>query len=134
MAMITCSECGKEFSDKAPSCPNCGCPTEQATGDSKQAAFRSFLQCPRCKGHNVEVTLQSVEEKSKGKNELRKKSAITRAGNKMGRAAMIGMTGGLWGLTPKKSDYNEVSKGKTKVVNKKLAVCQDCGKTWKLFF
>lgn len=27
MALITCTECGKEFSDKAPSCPNCGCPT-----------------------------------------------------------------------------------------------------------
>lgn len=27
MALITCSECGKEFSDKAPACPNCGCPT-----------------------------------------------------------------------------------------------------------
>ena len=24
--MITCNECGKEFSDKAPACPNCGCP------------------------------------------------------------------------------------------------------------
>lgn len=27
MALITCTECGKEFSDKAPACPNCGCPT-----------------------------------------------------------------------------------------------------------
>lgn len=27
MALIKCTECGKEFSDKAPSCPNCGCPT-----------------------------------------------------------------------------------------------------------
>ena len=26
MALIICSECGKEFSDKADSCPNCGCP------------------------------------------------------------------------------------------------------------
>lgn len=28
MALIKCTECGKEFSDKAASCPNCGCPTE----------------------------------------------------------------------------------------------------------
>lgn len=28
MALITCTECGKEFSDKAIACPNCGCPTE----------------------------------------------------------------------------------------------------------
>lgn len=26
MAMINCPECGKEISDRAESCPNCGCP------------------------------------------------------------------------------------------------------------
>lgn len=26
MALINCPECGKEISDKAASCPNCGCP------------------------------------------------------------------------------------------------------------
>lgn len=26
MALIKCEECGKEFSDKADACPNCGCP------------------------------------------------------------------------------------------------------------
>ena len=29
MALIRCTECGKEFSDKAPACPNCGCPTSE---------------------------------------------------------------------------------------------------------
>lgn len=29
MALIICSECGKEFSDKALACPNCGCPIEE---------------------------------------------------------------------------------------------------------
>lgn len=28
MALIRCPECGKEISDKAASCPNCGCPVE----------------------------------------------------------------------------------------------------------
>lgn len=27
MAIIVCTECGKEFSNKAPACPECGCPT-----------------------------------------------------------------------------------------------------------
>lgn len=26
MALIKCKECGKEISDKAKTCPNCGCP------------------------------------------------------------------------------------------------------------
>lgn len=29
MALIRCPECGKEISDKAVSCPNCGCPMRQ---------------------------------------------------------------------------------------------------------
>lgn len=28
MALIICSECGKEFSEFSKACPNCGCPTE----------------------------------------------------------------------------------------------------------
>ncbi len=27
MALIACAECGNQVSDKAPSCPKCGCPT-----------------------------------------------------------------------------------------------------------
>ncbi len=33
MALIKCIECGKEFSDKAPACPNCGCPTSEMYND-----------------------------------------------------------------------------------------------------
>ena len=29
MALIKCSECGKEISDKATTCPNCGCPIDK---------------------------------------------------------------------------------------------------------
>lgn len=29
MALIKCPECGKEISDKASACPNCGCPIFQ---------------------------------------------------------------------------------------------------------
>ena len=38
MAMIQCSECGKEISDKAASCPNCGAAvnTENQTGSIKK--------------------------------------------------------------------------------------------------
>lgn len=38
MALIKCTECGKEFSDKASNCPNCGCPIEdvKAAIDQKE--------------------------------------------------------------------------------------------------
>ena len=29
MALIKCSECGKEVSDKASNCPNCGAPIKE---------------------------------------------------------------------------------------------------------
>ena len=34
MALIKCPECGKEFSDKASACPNCGCPTSEINTSS----------------------------------------------------------------------------------------------------
>lgn len=36
MALIKCNECGHTISDKAESCPNCGCPIED-TQDNGQA-------------------------------------------------------------------------------------------------
>ena len=30
MALIKCPECGKQISDRAASCPNCGCPIGNA--------------------------------------------------------------------------------------------------------
>ena len=31
MALFTCPECGKQVSDKAEMCPNCGCPISKQT-------------------------------------------------------------------------------------------------------
>jgi Ni,Fe-hydrogenase I cytochrome b subunit len=36
MAMITCSECGKEFSDKADKCPSCGNPNPSYVNTNTQ--------------------------------------------------------------------------------------------------
>jgi Zn-finger nucleic acid-binding protein len=41
MALITCSECGKQISDKAAACPNCGVGTAQAPAP--------IGNCPRCR-------------------------------------------------------------------------------------
>lgn len=39
MALIICEECNKEYSDRAPACPNCGCPTSVK---SKNIPIKSF--------------------------------------------------------------------------------------------
>lgn len=40
MALIKCSECGKEFSDKASACPNCGCPTSEMVFDNMSSVVQ----------------------------------------------------------------------------------------------
>lgn len=58
MALITCSECGKEVSDKATACPNCGAPLN----NSHEKKFckhcgeeidKDCVVCPKC-GKQVE--------------------------------------------------------------------------------
>lgn len=39
MALIKCSECGKEISDKASACPHCGCPV---IVDSKKQEYENL--------------------------------------------------------------------------------------------
>lgn len=86
------------------------------------------LYCPYCLSRNIDIRETVSESVSKGKSEVRKKSAATRAGNKAGRAGMIMMTGGLWALTPKKSDYKKTSQGKTTYNTTTTKTCMDCGR------
>lgn len=49
MALIICPECGKEISDKAISCPHCGCPaSEFYCEESKEKVLCEFESCPYC--------------------------------------------------------------------------------------
>lgn len=36
MPLMNCTECGKEISDKAASCPHCGAPTEWGQKETKK--------------------------------------------------------------------------------------------------
>lgn len=53
MALITCPECGKEVSDKATSCPNCGTPLNN-TKSKKYCQHcgdlidKDCVVCPKC--------------------------------------------------------------------------------------
>lgn len=39
MALIKCSECGHEVSDKASACPNCGCPIESLGAAQEEVIY-----------------------------------------------------------------------------------------------
>ena len=43
MGLITCPDCGKEISDKASACPNCGCPVGKPTTDTSGKKKDSVL-------------------------------------------------------------------------------------------
>ena len=43
MALITCRECGKEISDQADKCPNCGCPVNNESQKKKDMINNSKL-------------------------------------------------------------------------------------------
>ena len=45
MALIKCKECGKEISDKAKTCPNCGNPTKSKRFDidKEVSTLKKFL-------------------------------------------------------------------------------------------
>ena len=144
MALIKCTECGKEFSDKAPACPNCGCPTDVIVGaiEEEEQVTPSMLEtmmmakagkrCPKCHKMNISIENREVGTKGKEKTVIKEKSAAGKAAHSLGRGAMIAATGGLWGLTPKKSDVYTKGKSSTKIIYDKFAVCADCGHEWKL--
>lgn len=52
MALIKCSECGHMVSEKAESCPNCGCPVEKPTQDRcvecGEPLSAEATECPNC--------------------------------------------------------------------------------------
>lgn len=206
MAMIQCPECGKQISDKAQSCPNCGCPSscftqmvepieeqtempqytqnqtsrngaigkvlfailagvvailayiaksyllmvimggfalmelgiafELASGDRVQSVPQNKqdkrLRCANCGGYQIAVSVSTVNEVYGSTREVREKNAITRHANHEGRRLMNLATFGLWSLTPKRSDYKETERVKSRNVQYKTAVCQSCGYSWYL--
>lgn len=50
MALINCSECNKEISDKAISCPHCGNPINEI---QQPTITEEYLCCPKCKSKKL---------------------------------------------------------------------------------
>lgn len=48
MALIKCKECGTEFSDLAPACPKCACPTSAMKEENNISNEFSLIKCKNC--------------------------------------------------------------------------------------
>lgn len=65
MALIKCSECGKEISDKAKTCPNCGnaVTTYVKCSDCGERFVSSDLSCSNCGCPNYSIRNYTNEDK-----------------------------------------------------------------------
>lgn len=83
MALIKCTECGKEFSDKATACPNCGCPTEAILENNSSIEELASSEA-NDEGDNktvpTDLTNESKTESENAKKPANKKTDIIVAG------------------------------------------------------
>ncbi len=76
MALIKCPECGKEISDKAISCPNCGCPNSEfhvSNNNNKDNSQIFTVQKETTEKEDIILEIcqkYSVNEKTKAIKEL----------------------------------------------------------------
>lgn len=77
------------------------------------------MVCPKCNSENVTISVQQISAKTKQRG--------TGCLWGLGRAMLIICTCGLWLLVGKRKGT-----GKTKIQNETVAICQNCGYTWKV--
>lgn len=145
---ISCPSCGALNPESNDYCDECGIritpynQTGSVTSNTTIAhmtpaktnsygLFGGSIHCPKCHSEDLSQSYETTGFITKGREESRKKSAVTRAGNGLGRAGMIFATGGLWALTPKKSKYNTVQKSTSKAVRSRILTCNSCGYSWE---
>lgn len=68
MSLVICSECGKEFSDKAAACPNCGCPTQEISIMSNNInsfddVFNANVALRALNGGAIKISREIVSQK-----------------------------------------------------------------------
>lgn len=111
-----CTNCGEKFTGNF--CPSCGAPANTSTSNVIPGNTPS-ITCPSCGSDNISIQFEEIGSKT-----TKKKNSIVRSA---ARGGAIMATGGLWALTPKHD-----GKEKTKNKLKKFAICQNCGKSWKV--
>lgn len=75
--------------------------------------------CPKCSFNNIRITTETVSSKTKSK----KNGCLW----SLGRLCLIICTCGLWLLVGKHKGTE-----KTKIKNRTIAICQNCGYKWEI--
>lgn len=129
MAMIQCPECGKNVSDLASACPNCGYPLSQIHTQMGPA-------CPKCKSTNI--SYQVIQSGSVGAST----NKVVIQQPKKSKGCLYWCTLGwfveplIWLFTfPFKimlggKNRSGLNVNASKIITKTKAVCQNCGHTW----
>jgi transcription elongation factor Elf1 len=77
------------------------------------------MTCTHCGSTNINVTIENVGSKTK----IRKRSAL----GSLIRLILIICTFGLWALVGRRTGT-----ARTKSINRKIALCQQCGASWEI--
>lgn len=77
------------------------------------------IRCPKCGSTNVNISMVSTGAKT-----TTRKAGIM---SWVGRTLLIMFTAGLWLFVTKRR-----TQSRTTIKNKKIAVCQSCGHSWKV--
>lgn len=140
MAIINCPECGKEISDKAASCPNCGYVLNggNKTSGTPIIAAGAVSSCPKCGSKNISYQREQTGSVGAGTNRV----VIQQARKSHGCLYwfIIGwwwkpmywlMFGWWWGLLFGGKSRRGLNFHANKALTRTTAVCQNCGYSWK---
>ncbi len=139
MALINCPECGKEVSDKAESCPNCGFIINRQREVNNFIPNGNQLKCPKCGGLNVTFQREQTGSIGAGTNKV----VIHQAKKSKGCVywCLIGwwlepcywICFGLWkNLLFGGKSKSGINIHGEKSINRTMAICQNCGYSWKM--
>lgn len=128
-----CRKCGNQLNINDEFCPKCG--TSQSVNTTTVSSNR---KCPRCGSTNLIYQRESVANIGGSTHSVsnQRKGCLhfLLIGWWMSivKFVMLICTGGLSLLFRKKKSINGKSITANKTINRTMAVCQNCGNTWKV--
>lgn len=124
MALINCPECGKEFSDKASTCPNCGCPTETFIKRSEFQGQPDTFNCPSCGRPIPTDSVECLYCNHRFILESTKQKICCPECGSVNIDISVAPSMAITGFQSLRIPFF--------MVNKKISVCKSCGHSWNV--